>query len=257
MTAVPEKELRRVFVPMGGREVEAKFSTNGLCTVEEEFGGQSLETIGKQMEAGGASFAAVRAIFRAALFHDAPELSPVQAGRVLQEVGTEFAGRVIQQAFDNWKAGELGLPVKLPDLDAQARLAFEVGNVRYVLAFGFNAMAEIEPAFPGMSMPQIAAELAGGGVSVMRLRAMFRAALIDWRETSLFEAGELMDVIGLATVSEAVGKAFIGAFPKVPANDGDQGGEVEGNRTTRRAAAAAKKANPTKPRPRKGGTGKP
>lgn len=260
MTAAPEKEGRKVFVAIDGRDAEVRFTTNGLCEVEGAFGGQSLERIGEAMNGGRAGFAITRTLFRALLLHDRPDLSEVQAGRVIEEIGTEEVARVIQAAFDAWKAGLAG-KLDVPDLDARGRLAFEAGGVRYVLAFGFNAMAEIEPVFPGLSMPEIAAELLGGGVSVIRLRAMFRAALIDHRETSLFEAGDLMDRIGVATVTDAVGKAFVGAFPKVPANDGDRGEgegepEPEGNRKARRAASSGK-ANPTRPRRPRGGTGKP
>ncbi len=255
MTASPEK----VVVAIDGSDAEVRFTTNGLCEVEGAFGGQSLERIGEAMKGGRAGFSIVRTLFRALLLHDRPEMSEVQAGRHIEALGTEEVARVIQAAFDAWKAGALGRKVELPELDARGRLAFEANGVRYVLAYGFNAMAEMEPVFPGMTMPEIAAELTGGsGVSVNRLRAMFRAALIDDRETSLFEAGDLMDRIGVATISDAVGKAFVGAFPKVPKDDGDQGdgGEAEGNRKARRAASSGK-ANPTKPRQPRGGTGKP
>lgn len=255
MTASPEK----VVVAIDGADAEVRFTTNGLCEVEGAFGGQSLERIGEAMRGGRAGFSIVRTLFRALLLHDRPDLSEVQAGRHIQELGTEEVARVIQAAFDAWKAGALGRKLDLPDVDPRGRLAFEAGGVRYVLEFGFNAMAEIEPVFPGLSMPEIAAELTGGaGVSVNRLRAMFRAALIDQRETSLFEAGDLMDRIGVATISDAVGKAFVAAFPKVPKDDGDQGdGDApEGNRRARRAAEAGK-GNPTRPRRPRGGTGKP
>lgn len=253
MTArVPEK----VVLVVGGREVEARFSTNGLCAVEEAFDGRSLEAIGQDMEAGRASFRAIRAVFRSVLVASIPDLTDVQAGRILEDVGTEEAARVIQGAFGNLQAGAFAKAVDLPELDQRGRLAFDVGGERYVLAFHFNAMAELEPLFPGMTMNMIAAELLAGGVSLVRMRGLFRAALIDDRELSLFEAGELIDRLGLATVSNAVGKAFVGAFPKVPENEGDQGADgAPGNRQQRRAAAAKGDGNPTKPRRRKAGTG--
>lgn len=254
MTAAPEKAVLAV----DGQDVEARFTTNGLCSVEAALGGQSLEAIGEQMKAGRASFQVVRAVFRAVLLHARPDLTEVQAGRILNDVGPDEAARVIQLAFVAWKAGNAGVKVELPDLDPRGRLAFEAGGERHVLAFHFNAMAELEPMFPGMTMPEIAGELLGGGVSVLRIRAMFRAALIDHRELSLFEAGDVMDRIGVGTVSDAVGKAFVGAFPKVPEEEGDQGADPDatGNRQQRRAAAKAA-GNPTGKRRPKAGTGTP
>jgi len=251
MMASPESS--RV-VTSQGRDIVATFTTNGLCVAEASFGGLSLEQVGKAMENGRASIAAVRSIFRALLLPDAPEMTEVGAGRILSEIGLERAAEVIQAAHGVWMAGAVAEPITIPDADQQGRLAFEAGGVRFVLAFHFNAMAEIEPVFPGLSMTMIAAELLDGGTSVVRLRAMFRAALIDDREVSLFEAGELIDRIGMAVVSKAVGKAFVSAFPKIP-DDVEPEAEDDGNRKTRRAAAAGK-ANPTKPRRRKAGTGK-
>lgn len=250
MTASPESS--RV-VTSQGREIVATFTTNGLCVAEASFGGLSLEQVGKAMEQGRAAAGAVRAIFHCLLLPGDPEITPVGAGRILGEIGLDRAAEVIQAAHGAWMAGAVAGPIAIPDADQQGRLAFEAGGVRFVLAFHFNAMAEIEPVFPGMTMPMIANDLLEGGTSVVRLRAMFRAALIDDREVSLFEAGELIDRIGLAIVAEAVGKAFIAAFPKTVEVEPEA--EDDGNRKARRAAAAGK-ANPTKPRQRKGGTGK-
>lgn len=254
MARVPEK----VVLSHDGRDYEARFTVNALCSVEQAMGGLSLEQIGAELKAGTASFALVRAVFRAVLLDAMPALTDIGAGRILSDIGAPEASRVLQGAFDNLKAGTLSAPVDLPELDTRGRLAFEAGGVRYVLAFHFNALAEMESVFPGLSMQQIALKLHNEGVGVCQIRAMFRAAAIDDRELSLFEAGELMDRIGLALATAAVGKSFVGAFPKVPQNDGDQGdeGEGTGNRQQRRAAKSGS-GNPTKAkRPqRKAGTG--
>ncbi len=255
MTAAPEG----VKLHVNGVWVEPRFTTNALCAVEQSLGNKSLEDIGAMMRSGQASFQAVRAVFRAVLINDLPTLTDVQAGRLLQEVGGDAAAAAIQEAFDALKLGGQSGEAAIPEANPKGELSFEAGGDRYVLAFHFNAMAELEPLFPGMGMAQIGVEIMKG-VSLSLMRQLFRAALIDYRETSLFEAGNLIDRIGLGNVSTAVGKAFHAAFPKVrdPLQEMPRTAEeddLEPNRQQRRAAAS--KSGPTKRRRQKAGTTKP
>ena len=240
---VPEK----IVVVHEGQEIPAAFTTNALCEIEAQFGGKSLASIGDDLEGGRGSMSDARALFRAVLIEALPDLTPVGAGRILSDVGADEAARVIQAAFERLKSGLDGGTVKLPEPDARGRLAFEAGGERLVLAVHFNAQAELEAYFGGLSPTEILAKL-HDGVAIADIRALFRAALIDHREVTLGDAGRIMDRIGLATASQASAKAFLAAFPKaVPEDEGDQGG----NRQQRRAKVAA---NPTKRRA-KAGTG--
>lgn len=253
MVGVPEK----VVLVHDGKEIEARFTTNALCAVEAAFQGQSLEQVGVDLSAGRGGIKAARAVFRAVLLESLPDLTDVEAGRLLQAVGAEEGTRVIQAAFDQLKAGTVATPVELPNCSPTGQLAFEAGGSRYVLNFGFNAQAELEDVFPGLDMVGIA-RLLGLGASIAQIRAMFRAALMDQREVSLHEAGGIMDRVGLATASAATAKAFIGSFPKVAeGSDPDQGeAKAPGNRQVRRATVA--KAGGASPKPRRPrGTGKP
>ena len=254
MVGVPES----VVLVHDGRELQARFTINGLCAVEASFNGMSLEAVGADLAAGRGGIKAARAMFRAVLLDGMPDLTDVAAGRILQAVGADEATRVIQAAFDQLKVGTNLEPAPLPEANPKGELAFEVGGSRYVLTFGFNAQAELEDVFPGLDMRGIAALLHVNGASVVQIRAMFRAAIIDQREVSLHEAGGIMDRIGLATAGAAVGKAFLASFPKAAPDEDDAptGEEVQGNRRTRRAAAVKGGENPSKTR-RPRGTGKP
>lgn len=233
----------------GGVSYPVAFTVNALCALEEQFGGRSIASLGEDIASGAAGARGVRALFRAALIEAHPDLTDRDAGRLLDALGADASGDIIQRAFERVQSGldeDIG---DLPEADAKGALAFDVAGERLVLVFGMNAQAELEDYFGGLSPEEIARKIGQREVSLRDLRAMFRAAVIDDREMSIASAGALIDRVGLRVAGRAVAVAFVGAFPQVAA---DLEGEAEaGNRRQRRAA----RANPTKS-PRKGGTGK-
>jgi len=230
-----------------GESYSVAFTVNALCALEEEFGGRSISDIGDNIASGSAGARGVRALFRASLLDAHPQISDRDAGRLLDALGAQAAGDIIQQAFARVQAGLQDIAGELPPVDKQGRLIFEVAGERIMLVFGFNAQAELEDYFGGLKPEEIARKVGAREITLRDLRAMFRASAIDDRELTIAAAGRLIDRIGLKVAGRAVAVAFVGAFPEAAT---EMEGEPEGNRRQRRAAAA----RPTK-RP-KGGTGK-
>lgn len=245
------KVSRQVEFVVDGESYPVALTVNSLCGLEDEFGGRSITAIGDEIAAGTAGARGVRALFRAALVEGHPDITPMQAGRLVSELGAGRASEIIQQAFEAVQAGLDEDPQDLPSPDARGRLKFEALGERMTLAFHMNAQAELEDYFDGLSPEEIARKIGKREISLRDLRAMFRAALIDDRELSLEAAGDLMNKIGLRVVGSAVAEAFVGAFPEA-ADEMQDDGKPQGNRRTRRAAA---RKHPTK-KPPKGGTGK-
>lgn len=235
---------------VGGVVYGFSFTTNALCSLEGEFGGRSIASVGEMISTGSAGVSGARALFRAGLTEDRPAITPVETGRLMGELGADRASELVQEAFDRLKNRLSETIGKLPAPDARGRLSFEVAGIRLTLAFGMNAQAEMELYFGGLTPAEIRAKLQADGCGLQDMRAMFRAALVDDRDLSLVDAGRLMDRIGIRVAGEAIKAAYPAAFPKPPL-DGE-GDAATGNRQQRRAAAAKK--SPTK-RPAKGGTG--
>lgn len=224
----------------GGEVYTLDFTTNSLCSLEDEFG-LSISGVGEKLASGALGVRGARALFRAALLEERPEITPIQAGRLLAELGSDTSAELVQEAFNRLKEGlEAGVR-KLPAVDARGRLTVEAGGVRVMLSFNMNAQAEIEDYYGGLTPEDILARFEGDGVGLRDIRAMFRAALIDHKEVTLEEAGRIMDKLGIRFASEAVKAAFPGSFPDAVEED-----EAPPNRAKRRAAAA--KASPTKRR---------
>lgn len=225
-------------------------SVNALCALEEELGDRSITKIGEEISSGRAGARGVRALFRAALIGDRPEITLMEAGRLVDALGPAKASEVLTEAFDLVQAGLAEDPQKLPKPDARGRLSFEAAGERFTLVFGMNAQAELEDYFNGLSPEEIARKFGEKEITLRDLRAMLRASLVDDRDLTLEQAGETIDRIGLRVAGTAIAEAFVGAFPEAASEMVD---EEEGNRRSRRAAASRK--HPTK-KPRKGGTGR-
>lgn len=245
-----ESGAKPIEFEFGGEVYSVGFTTNALCSLEEEFGGMSIAAVGEMVASGSGGVRGARALFRAALLDARPDLSPVGAGRIMEELGPDRSAELLQEAFDQLKLG-LATGVKLPSPDIRGRLQFEASGLRLTLSFHMNAQAEMEAYFAGLKPEQIMARLDSGGASLQDLRALFRAALVDAREVSLLEAGAIMDRVGLKLSAEAVKAAFLASFPKAAEPEGEED-EAPANRAGRRAAAA--RARPTKARTA-GGTG--
>lgn len=233
-----------------GEVYQVGFSTNALCSLEDEFGGMSIAAVGEMVASGSGGVRGARALFRAALFDGRPDLSPVAAGLIMEELGPDRTAELIQEAFERLKAG-MEATVKLPSPDARGRLSFEAAGLRLTLSFHMNAQAEMEAYFAGLNPEQILARLESKGASLSDLRALFRSALVDFREVTLADAGAIMDRIGVKVAGDAVKVAYLAAFPKKAPEEDEE--ETPGNRAQRRAAAS--KARPTKA-PAGGGTGR-
>lgn len=233
---------RQVDFEFGGQRYPVALTVNSLCGLEEVFGGRSISAVGEDIASGRAGARGVRALFRAAVISDHPEVTERDAGRMVDELGAEKAGEIIMAAFDTLQSGLEAEAPEMPKADQRGRLAIEVAGERIVLVFGMNAQAELEDYFDGLQPEEIARKLAEREISLRDLRAMLRAAVIDDREVSLADAGALIDRIGLKVAGAAVAQAFVGAFPEVAS---ELVAEQGGNRAQRRAAAKGP-AHPSK-----------
>lgn len=233
---------RQVEFEFEGERYPVALTVNSLCGLEEMFGGRSISVVGEEIASGRAGARGVRALFRAGVIAKHPEVTERDAGRMVDHLGSEEAGSIIMGAFESLQRGLEAEPPEMPKADQRGRLAFEVGGERIALVFGMNAQAELEDYFDGLQPEEIARKIATKEISLRDLRAMFRAALIDDRDVSLEQAGDVIDRIGLRVAGSAVAQAFVGAFPQVAS---EMKGEAEGNRQQRRAAASGR-AHPTK-----------
>lgn len=94
------------------------------------------------------------------------------------------------------------------------------GGKTYRLRLDINAIAELED-HTGQSINEIAAALNDPATMRMSLaRAVFWGAMRSTHpEVSIKDAGEIMHEAGFAEAMEAVGKAFLLAFPEAEASD--------------------------------------
>lgn len=91
-----------------GFEVEGErwtfaFSTNALCVVEEEFDLADITQLEKVLS-GSPSLRTIRKLFRIGLTDQHPDMTDVEAGRIMQDVGglepsLELIMRAVEQAF--------------------------------------------------------------------------------------------------------------------------------------------------------------
>lgn len=234
-----------------GVSYSVAYPVNALCALEEQFDGRSIVAIGQMVSDGSAGARGVRALWRASLLDDHPNISDVDAGRLLSELGAEEAGELVQAAFDRVMAGLAADIPELPNPDARGRLSFEADGRRWTFSFGMNAQAELEDWFGGLKPHQIGWKLDHDGASIRDMRAMFRAALIDAEDMTLDQAGAAMERIGVKLAGRAMQIAYHAAFPKKVDEEVDA---PVINRAQRRAGGKAK-SNPTAKKA-KGGTGK-
>lgn len=233
-----------------GESYGVALTVNSLCSLEEQFGGKSITTVGEDIASGRAGARGVRALFQAALLEDHPDVTPQEAGRLVDHLGAGKASEVIMAAFEQVQSGLEEKVQDLPEVDQRGRLSFDAGGERLVLVFGMNAQAELEDYFDGLQPAEIAEKIGKKEIALRDLRAMLRCALFDDRDVTLEEAGRIIDRIGLRVAGSAIAKAFVGAFPDAAEKMVEE--EEGGNRRQRRAAA---RKHPSK-KPPKGGTGK-
>jgi hypothetical protein len=90
------------------------------------------------------------------------------------------------------------------------------GDKVYQVSYSINALCELEDAFDGLPVPQIAEKLNDPAkVSLKTVRALIWAGLRDrHEETSIKDAGEIATLAGVPACMDAIGKAFQLAFPE-------------------------------------------
>lgn len=77
-----------------------------------------------------------------------------------------------------------------------------------VLKFGINQLCDIEAAFEGKSAVEVFQGM-GDNPSMTTLRQIFAVGL----DVEQAEAGEIIDEVGFAAATAALGQAFEAAFP--------------------------------------------
>lgn len=97
----------------------------------------------------------------------------------------------------------------------------KAGDAVYTLSFSYNALCELEDAFDGLPVPQIAKKLNDPEhVSIKDVRRIVWAALRDHHsDVDLLGAGEVITAAGPAATMDAIGKAFSLAFPDAEASE--------------------------------------
>jgi hypothetical protein len=99
----------------------------------------------------------------------------------------------------------------------RGHVEIEADGKTYRLVFSTHALCCLEDA-TGLSVSVLGQQMADPKISL--LRSMMWAALRDYHEdVSIRQAGDLMDVIGIAESGEALGRAFVLAFPQEEATD--------------------------------------
>jgi hypothetical protein len=108
--------------PKGGVSFEADdkrytmtFSINAMCEIEEELD-MGITDIGEIMSAGQVRMKHLRAMFRAGLVDNHPDMTTAQAGDLMTELGPQRAADIIGEAFTaafpSEKAGPANPPKK-------------------------------------------------------------------------------------------------------------------------------------------------
>lgn len=93
---------------------------------------------------------------------------------------------------------------------ARGEVALRVGDEDFILKFSTNAICQVEERLD-KGLNTIIANME----RVTTVRALLWAGLLAHRpDTSIGQAGEIIDRAGMAPVTEALGKALALAFPK-------------------------------------------
>lgn len=94
---------------------------------------------------------------------------------------------------------------------ARGEVAFKVDDTEYTLKFSTNAICELEDRLDkGLNT------IVGNMERVTTVRALLWAGLrAHHPEVTIGSTGEIIDRAGIATITEAIGKALAAAFPKV------------------------------------------
>lgn len=97
----------------------------------------------------------------------------------------------------------------------RGEVALKVGDLEYKLSFSINAICELEDAMD-MPVAQIADRLNDTeNIRMSLIRTVVWAALRDHHDdVSVKEAGHIASTVGVPAVMEAIGKAFMLAFPE-------------------------------------------
>lgn len=91
----------------------------------------------------------------------------------------------------------------------------DVGGKTFTLRLGSNALASIEETL-GIDLTEIIEQFQSGRVKLSLLRGVLFGALREHhKDVSLFDAGDILDKVGVATATTAIGEAFNRAFPVV------------------------------------------
>jgi hypothetical protein len=125
----------------------------------------------------------------------------------------------------------------------KGEVELKAGDQSYILRLGSNALAEVEVVLD-TGVGEIVASLQGQNIKLGTLRAILWGALREHQETmSLFDAGDIIDKIGVAATMAAIGRAFKLAFPKAEggAKNPRTAGTGKGSSTAGSRSASRKK----------------
>ena len=99
----------------------------------------------------------------------------------------------------------------------RGHVEIEADGKVYRLVFSTHALCCLEDV-TGMSVSALGQQMADPKISL--LRSMVWAALRDHHgDVDMREAGAIMDAYGIGEIGEAVGRAFVLAFPQEEASD--------------------------------------
>lgn len=82
-----------------GKEWLLRYSTNALCTLEDDLDISTGELVEKMQQPSGVRMSTLRAVFWAGLQDHHPEVTKEQAGDLMTEIGFANVGPLIGEAF--------------------------------------------------------------------------------------------------------------------------------------------------------------
>ena len=100
----------------------------------------------------------------------------------------------------------------------RGEVTIEAAGETHTMRFGINALCEVESHF-GKPIMDVMRDLEGEP-DLTSLRALFWIGLGgDGSALSIFDAGDVIDAMGIQTAGEKLGDAVMAAFPNAEAGD--------------------------------------
>jgi hypothetical protein len=129
----------------------------------------------------------------------------------------------------------------------RGEVSLAIGDAVYTLRLGCNSLVAMEGAL-GQKLPQIVAAFNARDVGLTEIRAMLWAALREHHPKLTLDAvGTLLDVIGFEAAADAIGRAFVLAWPTRGASVQEGGDPKERRSGTGRASSPKRRKRASPP----------